>query len=134
MSKLERIALLRKVTKHLVNFYNYAWLFLEIHMQKIVFVSFVLLCINDVSEIIFRTFKNKIIQLIVQLHMHFFQVCAINFFFIVAVVIMINFKRNIQIKSINAMAAIVSLLMVTKMLYQIKYINHDNWNVNCTVN
>ncbi|XP_018306929.1 piezo-type mechanosensitive ion channel component isoform X4 [Mycetomoellerius zeteki] len=106
MSKLERKALLHKVTKHLVNFYNYSWLFLEIHMQKIVFISFVLLCINDV--------------------------CAINFFFIVAVVIMINFRRNIQINSINAMAAIVSLLMVTKMLYQIKYINHDNWNVNCT--
>lgn len=52
MSKLERIALLRNVTKHLVNFYNYAWLFLEIHMQKIVFISFVLLCINDVSKII----------------------------------------------------------------------------------
>ncbi|XP_011693697.1 PREDICTED: piezo-type mechanosensitive ion channel component 2-like [Wasmannia auropunctata] len=106
MSKLERIALLRKVTKHLVNFYNYTWLFLEIHMQKIVFISFVLLCINDV--------------------------CAINFFFIAAVVIVINFERNIQIKSINAMAAIVSLLMVTKMLYQIQYINHKNWNVNCT--
>ncbi|XP_018376712.1 PREDICTED: piezo-type mechanosensitive ion channel component isoform X5 [Trachymyrmex cornetzi] len=106
MSKLERKALLHKVTKHLVNFYNYTWLFLEIHMQKIVFISFVLLCINDV--------------------------CAINFFFIVAVVIMINFRRNIQINSINAMAAIVSLLMVAKMLYQIKYITHDNWNVNCT--
>ncbi|XP_011880859.1 PREDICTED: piezo-type mechanosensitive ion channel component 1 isoform X3 [Vollenhovia emeryi] len=107
MSKLERIALLRKVTKHVVNFYNYIWLFLEIHMQKIVFISFVLLCINDV--------------------------CAINFLFIVAVVIMINFERNIQIKSINAMAAVVSLLMVAKMLYQIKYINHDNYNVNCTI-
>ncbi|XP_011063273.1 PREDICTED: piezo-type mechanosensitive ion channel component 2 isoform X8 [Acromyrmex echinatior] len=106
MSKLEKKALLHKMKKHLENFYNYTWLFLEIHMQKIVFISFVLLCINDV--------------------------CAINFFFIVAVVIMINFRRNIQINSINAMAAIISLLMVTKMLYQIKYINHDNWNVNCT--
>lgn len=50
MSKLERIALFRKIAKHLINFYNYTWLFLEIHMQKIVFISFVLLCINDVSE------------------------------------------------------------------------------------
>lgn len=31
------------------------------------------------------------------------------------------------------MAVIISLLTVTKMLYQIQYINHDNWNVNCTV-
>ena len=65
MSKLERKALLHKIKKHLVNFYNYAWLFLEIHMQKIVFISFVLLCINDVSGIImisayFLKRKNKI--------------------------------------------------------------------------
>ncbi|XP_026827290.1 piezo-type mechanosensitive ion channel component isoform X4 [Ooceraea biroi] len=108
MSKLERIALFRKITKHIVNFYNNTWLFLEIHMQKIIFISFILLCVNDI--------------------------CAINFFFIVAVVIMINFRRNIQITTINVMAAIISLLMVTKMLYQIQYINHDNWDVNCTKN
>ncbi|CAL1685708.1 unnamed protein product [Lasius platythorax] len=106
MSKLERIALFRRVTKHVINFYNYTWLFLEIHMQKIIFISFILLCVNDV--------------------------CAINFFFIVALVVMINFKRNIQINAINVMAVIISLLTVTKMLYQIQYINHDNWNVNCT--
>lgn len=52
MSKLERIALFRRVTKHVINFYNYTWLFLEIHMQKIIFISFILLCINDVSKII----------------------------------------------------------------------------------
>ncbi|XP_012229785.1 piezo-type mechanosensitive ion channel component isoform X2 [Linepithema humile] len=108
MSKLERIALFRKMTKHLVNFYNYTWLFLEIHMQKIIFISFVLLCTNDV--------------------------CAINFFFIVAVAVMINFKRNIQIRAINVLASIISLLTITKMLYQIQNINHDNWNVNCTKN
>ncbi|XP_020278165.1 piezo-type mechanosensitive ion channel component isoform X3 [Pseudomyrmex gracilis] len=108
MSKLERIALFRKVTKHLVNFYNYVWLFLEIHMQKIIFVSFILLCVDDV--------------------------CAINFFFIVAVVVTINFKRNMQITAINVMASIISILMVTKMLYQIQYIHHENWSVNCTRN
>lgn len=46
---------------------------------------------------------------------------------------MINFNRNVQIRAINMLAAIISLLMVTKMLYQIKYINHENWDVNCTV-
>lgn len=35
--------------------------------------------------------------------------------------------------SINIIAATIALLMVTKMLYQIKYIDHSNWNVNCTV-
>jgi hypothetical protein len=63
MSKLERIALFRKITRHIVNFYNYAWLFLEIHMQKIIFISFILLCVNDVSKIILAytympSFKN----------------------------------------------------------------------------
>ncbi|XP_032683429.1 piezo-type mechanosensitive ion channel component isoform X2 [Odontomachus brunneus] len=106
MSKLERIALWRRIKQHIINFYNYTWLFFEIHVQKIIFISFVLLCIYDV--------------------------CAINFFFIAAIVIIINFNRNIQTTAINVMAAIISLLMVTKMLYQIKYINHENWNVNCT--
>lgn len=31
------------------------------------------------------------------------------------------------------MAAAIAVLMVCKMLYQIKYIDHNNWNVNCTV-
>lgn len=71
MSKLERIALFRKVTKHIVNFYNYTWLFLEIHMQKIIFISFVLLCINDVSKftIIYYdivTLNNKLIFICVK--------------------------------------------------------------------
>jgi len=52
MSKLERIALFRRITRYIVNFYNYTWLFLEIHMQKIIFISFILLCVNDVSKII----------------------------------------------------------------------------------
>lgn len=52
MSKLERIALWRKIKEHIVNFYNYTWLFFEIHVQKIIFISFVLLCIYDVSRII----------------------------------------------------------------------------------
>ncbi|XP_043493596.1 piezo-type mechanosensitive ion channel component isoform X2 [Polistes fuscatus] len=106
MSRLERIELIRNLMNHLVHIYNYSWLFLEIHMQKIIFISLILLCVNDV--------------------------CAINFLFVLAVVIVINFNRNIQIMSINVIAAVIALLMVTKMLYQIKYINHNNWNVNCT--
>lgn len=49
MSKLERIELFRKAMTYLLNFYNYTWLFLEIHMQKIIFTSVMLLCVNDVS-------------------------------------------------------------------------------------
>lgn len=51
MSKLERIALFRKLMTHVVNCYNYTWLFLEIHMQKVIFISIVLLCIDDVSKL-----------------------------------------------------------------------------------
>ncbi|XP_015433608.1 PREDICTED: piezo-type mechanosensitive ion channel component [Dufourea novaeangliae] len=106
MSKIERIALFRRIITHLVNFYNYIWLFLEIHMQKIIFTSVMLLCVNDV--------------------------CAINFVFVVIVAIMINAKRNIQIFTVNMIAAVIAFLMVAKMLYQIQYIDHNNWNVNCT--
>ncbi|XP_076644282.1 piezo type mechanosensitive ion channel component isoform X4 [Halictus rubicundus] len=106
MSKLERIALFRKIMNHLVNFYNYVWLFLEIHMQKIIFTSVILLCVNDV--------------------------CAINLVFVVIIAIMINTKRHAQILTVNIIAAIIALLMVVKMLYQIQYIDPNNWNVNCT--
>nr|XP_034178628.1 piezo-type mechanosensitive ion channel component isoform X2 [Osmia lignaria] len=106
MSRLERIALFRKVIGHLVNFYNHTWLFLEIHMQKIIFISVILLCVNDV--------------------------CAINFVFVAIVVIMINSKRTLQICTVNTIAAIIAMLLVVKMLYQIQYIDHNNWNVNCT--
>lgn len=49
MSKLERLALFHKLVEHVWNFYNYIWLFLEIHMQKIIFVSVMIFCVNDVS-------------------------------------------------------------------------------------
>lgn len=49
MSKLERIALFHQIMEYLWNFYDYTWLFLEIHMQKIIFVSVMLFCVNDVS-------------------------------------------------------------------------------------
>ncbi|XP_012270066.1 piezo-type mechanosensitive ion channel component [Orussus abietinus] len=105
MSRLERIALFVKFMGYVVSFYNYVWLFLEIHIQKIVFISVILLCINDV--------------------------CAINFFFVLVTVVAINFKRNIQVVTINAISAAIAVLVVAKMLYQIKYIDHNNWNVVC---
>ncbi|XP_076679384.1 piezo type mechanosensitive ion channel component isoform X2 [Andrena cerasifolii] len=106
MSKLDRLALFRKVVNSLRNLYDYSWLFLEIHMQKIIFLSVMFLCVNDV--------------------------CAINFVFVVIVAVMINSRRNIQIFTVNAIAAIIALLMVGKMVYQIQYIHHNNWDVNCT--
>ncbi|XP_043514793.1 piezo-type mechanosensitive ion channel component isoform X5 [Frieseomelitta varia] len=106
MSKLKRLALFHKLVEHVWNFYNYTWLFLEIHMQKIIFVSVMIFCVNDV--------------------------CAINFVFVLITVIIINSRSNIQICTANTIAAVIALLMVVKMLYQIQYIDHNNWNVNCT--
>ncbi|XP_033319290.1 piezo-type mechanosensitive ion channel component isoform X7 [Bombus bifarius] len=106
MSKLERLQLFHKVIQQFLNFYNYSWLFLEIHMQKIIFVSVMIFCVNDV--------------------------CAINFVFVLILVIMINSRRNVQICTANTIAAIIAILMVVKMLYQIQYIDHNNWNINCT--
>ncbi|XP_017766739.1 PREDICTED: piezo-type mechanosensitive ion channel component isoform X2 [Eufriesea mexicana] len=106
MSRLERIALFHQIMEQLWNLYNYTWLFLEIHMQKIIFISVMLFCVNDV--------------------------CALNFVFVLILVIMINSRRNVQICTANTIAAIIALLMVVKMLYQIQYIDHNNWNVNCT--
>lgn len=49
MSKIERMAFLRKIMKHMYSLYNHVWLFFELHMQKIIFISLMLLCSNDVS-------------------------------------------------------------------------------------
>ncbi|XP_024227861.1 piezo-type mechanosensitive ion channel component isoform X10 [Bombus impatiens] len=106
MSKLERLQLFHKLIQQFLNFYNYTWLFLEIHMQKIIFISVMIFCVNDV--------------------------CAINFVFVLILVIMINSRRNVQICTANTIAAIIAILMVVKMLYQIQYIDHNNWNINCT--
>ncbi|XP_043794747.1 piezo-type mechanosensitive ion channel component isoform X2 [Apis laboriosa] len=107
MSKIELVALFSDIIMHVKNVYNYIWLFFEIHMQKIIFISVMLLCVNDV--------------------------CAINLIFVLISVIMINFRRNIQICTVNIVAAIIGILMVGKMLYQIQYINHSNWDINCTI-
>ncbi|XP_058794046.1 piezo-type mechanosensitive ion channel component isoform X2 [Phymastichus coffea] len=106
MSKLERIALIRKLSTHLYNFYNHVWLFMEVHMQKIIFISIALMCIGDV--------------------------CAINFFFMLTVAVGINFRRSLQIVVINFMAMTIAVLMVIKMLYQIEYIHHHRYDTNCT--
>ena len=127
---MERKALLKSFLKSLQQIYNYVWLFLEIHMQKIIFISLMLLCIKDVRLLILLLLLFSMGIMILNLD---FQVCAINFFFVVAVVISINFQRSFQILAIHVMTVAVAVLMVIKMLYQIKYIDHKNWDVNCTV-
>lgn len=133
MSKVERKALMDRVMKHLINFYNHVWLYLEIHMEKIIFASIMLLCVSEVSLKSLYPLHNYFI--IPQQNCHFLlQVCAIHLLFVITVVIAINLRRGLQIIAIKVMAAVIAMLMVTKMIYQIKYIKHDEWNVNCTVN
>ncbi|CAB0040178.1 unnamed protein product [Trichogramma brassicae] len=61
-----------------------------------------------------------------------FQVCAINFFFVLTIAVAINLRRSTQILVINTLATAVAVLMVIKMLYQIDYIKHKDWDRNCT--
>lgn len=49
MSKIELLALFGDIITRVKSVYNYIWLFFEIHMQKIIFISVMLLCVNDVS-------------------------------------------------------------------------------------
>ncbi|XP_046586932.1 piezo-type mechanosensitive ion channel component isoform X2 [Neodiprion lecontei] len=108
MSKMEKKALLQQALKRLHNFYNHGWLFLEIHMEKIIFSSMMLLCVSDV--------------------------CAIHFLFVLTIVIAINLRQSIQIAAIKVMTATIAVLMVIKMLYQIEYISHNSYDRNCTNN
>ena len=41
---------------------------------------------------------------------------------------------RLQRALLHICSGLVCLLILTQMTYQIKYINHSYWNVNCTVN
>ncbi|KAL1124046.1 hypothetical protein AAG570_001816 [Ranatra chinensis] len=81
------------------------WLFLELHMLKVIMLTIILLAIYDV--------------------------CAMHLIFVLLAVISTTFGTNIQTMAVHATSVLVSILLLAKMIYQIQYIDHDHWNVTC---
>lgn len=83
------------------------YLFFEIHLPKIVLIVAMLLCI--------------------------FDKCAIYIVLAVLIVLSCLMGRPIYIFAIYSSSVLISLMLLARMIYQINYIQHDIWNVQCEV-
>ncbi|KRT85167.1 hypothetical protein AMK59_3003, partial [Oryctes borbonicus] len=87
---------------------NFIFVFLEIHMPKFVLLMAMLMCIYD----------------------H----CAMYYIVVLLVIVTITTGRKMQFFVIYAVSIFTSFLLLSRMVYQIKYIKHENWNVTCETN
>ncbi|XP_049822868.1 piezo-type mechanosensitive ion channel component isoform X3 [Aethina tumida] len=81
------------------------FVFMEIHMPKIVIFMAMLLCVYDK--------------------------CALYLLVIVLIVLALTFGRPMMVISIFATSCFASVLLLSRMIYQIQYIEPDVWNVTC---
>ncbi|XP_060518446.1 piezo-type mechanosensitive ion channel component [Cylas formicarius] len=87
---------------------NLFYLLMEIHMPKVVLFFAMLLCVYDK--------------------------CALYFGLIVMISCSFTLGRPVQMFTIYSSSILVSLFLLSRMLYQIKYIDPGIWNVTCTEN
>ncbi|XP_067001205.2 piezo-type mechanosensitive ion channel component isoform X3 [Anabrus simplex] len=92
--------------RHVEEIIELVWLFLELHMPKIMLFSVMLLCVYDV--------------------------CAVHYILLLLIVVGICFGRGTQLIIIHICSILASTLLLAKMIYQIKYIQHNIYDVNCT--
>lgn len=105
MSNAEFQHLAEKWLKILHHIKNLVYLFFELHMVKVVLVFAMLICVYDL--------------------------CALYFVIIILLSLAVTFGRPVQIFAIYISSLLVSMLLLARMIYQIKYITPANWNVTC---
>lgn len=98
-------AVLEKWISRMHKVLNLVYLFLEIHMPRVVLFFAMLLCIYDK--------------------------CALYYVLVLLIPASFTLGRPVQIFTIYSSSILVSLFLLAKMLYQIKYINPGIWNVTC---
>ncbi|XP_071441072.1 piezo-type mechanosensitive ion channel component [Hetaerina americana] len=103
-TKLKKIT--RKSRILMTRLIELLWKFFELHMVKIVFLSFVLMAVYDV--------------------------CALHLAFVVLSVVALPCGKRVQTIIIHLSSALTSILFLSKMIYQIEYIRHEQWEANCT--
>ncbi|GJQ85619.1 hypothetical protein Trydic_g20169 [Trypoxylus dichotomus] len=87
---------------------NLTFTFLEIHMAKFVLLMAMLMCIYDQ--------------------------CALYYIVVLLVIVSITSGRRLQFFVIYTVSVFTSVLLLSRMVYQIQYIKHENWNVSCEKN
>nr|CAH7742356.1 unnamed protein product [Callosobruchus chinensis] len=98
--------LLKQWLKRLHRAKNLCYLFLELHMSKAVLLFAMLMCVYDK--------------------------CALYFVIVVLISLALTFGRPMQTFAIYFSSLLVSVMLLSRMIYQIQYITPQNWDVNCT--
>lgn len=93
--------------KKIIILYEYMWLYLELHMFKIVALVALLMCVYDI--------------------------CAIHMIILLLFVIALTFGQQVQGIMVHLSSILVSVMLIAKMIYQIQYIDHSKWDVQCEV-
>lgn len=96
---------LNRILQKVLHFINLLYLFLELHMPKVVLLFAMLVCVYDK--------------------------CALYLIIVVLIAISFVFGRPVHTFSIYISSVLVSILLLARMIYQIQYIVHDKWNVTC---
>lgn len=107
MTKEKFYAFLKNLGHQFEDFKNLVYLFLELHMMKIVLYIAMLMCV--------------------------FDKCAIYFIIIVLISLAFTLGRPLQIFTIYASSFLVSLMLLARMIFQVQYITPENWSVTCNV-
>ncbi|KAK9510545.1 hypothetical protein O3M35_005299 [Rhynocoris fuscipes] len=93
------------ILRKLVDLIELIWLFLELHMLKFVMIALMVLSVVDV--------------------------CVLHFMFVALVVVGIVFGTRVQTIVVHISSFLISIAFLSKMIYQINYIDHNQWNVTC---
>nr|CAD7432632.1 unnamed protein product [Timema monikensis] len=106
VTKAELVQLMAELKSRLKAVIELFWCFLELHLIKIMMLSVILMCVYDV--------------------------CALHLLLVVLVVAAMSFGRNVLMVVTHIVSVLISLLLLTNMIYQIDFFKHDEYNVNCT--
>lgn len=98
---------LKNLGRKLERIINVLYVFFELHMPKII--------------------------LLIAIVMSIYDKCALYLLIVLFVIMGITLGRKMMIFVIYSSSIFVSVILLSRMVYQIQYIKHDTWNVTCPV-
>lgn len=103
-AKLTKMLKLEKLKIYLSELERVVWRLLEIHLAKIMFLAVFLLCVYDV--------------------------CAVHVLYMALVVIALPL-RSLHQFMVHCCALWTAILLVSKMIYQLKFVDSIGWETKC---
>lgn len=107
MSSEKFQTLAKNFVNKLHRFKNLVFLFLEIHMLKLVLLFAMLVCV--------------------------FDKCALYIVIIILIAMACTCGRPMQLFAVYSSSVLVSIMLLARMIYQVQYITPKKWNVTCHV-